>query len=343
MMAMAPLGTEPTAALPQEPATSHRDWPATSARIVSRYGSIAALVILCIIFSIEAPSVFPTTSNVIAILNDVAIYAVIAGGVTLPLAAGEFDLSIGYVASFSGVLVTSFAVKQNLPLFVAVLLTLLICAAIGLINGFIVTRLGVNSFICTLATGTIVVGANYAVSAGVPITSGLPTAFIDFNLRKIIGIPLPVYVTALVLLVLWIALNRTVFGINIQAIGQNAEAAHLAGVRVARVRLMSLVVSSVCAGGGGIMLAARLGSGEPTAADGYLLTGFAAAFLGSVALRDSEFHIVGTIIGVLTLGVALNGLAVLSVPAFWEYVVQGGLLIGAVALSTLARRYLTRR
>jgi ribose transport system permease protein len=227
-----------------------------------------------------------------------------------------------------------------MPIALAVIVTLVVCGLIGLCNGLIVTRLGVNSFIATLGTGTIVEGLNYAVSAGVPISIGIPESFIRLNLDKFLGIPLPVYVAVAITLVLWVLLNRSVFGFSTQAIGQNSDASHLAGIRVVRIRAMSLVISAVCAGAGGIMLASNLGSGQPTAADNYLLTAFAAAFIGSVALRDSEFHIIGTIIGVLMLGIVLNGLAVLGVEEFWQYVVQGALLIGAVALSTVGRKVL---
>jgi len=114
------------------------------------------------------------------------------------------------------------------------------------------------------------------------------------------------------------------------------------GVRVDRVRVLAMVVSSVCAGIEAYS-SPQAGSGETNGADGYLLNGFAAAFLGSVALRDAEFHIVGTVIGIVTVGVAFNGLAIVGAPTFWQYVVQGGLLICAVALSTVARRVVLSR
>jgi ribose transport system permease protein len=129
---------------------------------------------------------------------------------------------------------------------------------------------------------------------------------------------------------------------NAQAVGANTEAAHRAGVRVDRVRRYGLLISALCAGIGGILLSAQVGSGEPTSGDGYLLSAFAAAFLGSVAFRNSEFHIVGTIIGVLTVGVAFNGLAIVGAQTFWQNVVQGGLLICAVGLSTVGRRLAER-
>lgn len=325
------------------PVPRSKRWIIRGARLASTYGTLGALVIMIAVFTLLSPGVFLTRGNFIDILSDIAIGAVIACGLTIPMVTGEFDLSIGYVGSFAGVLVTGFVVQQHMSLLVGVVATIGVCAAIGITNGLIVTKVGVSSFIATLGAGTVVQGLNYGYNSGIPITLGVPQSFLNINLKRILGIPLPVYIAAAIVFALWLLLNHTLFGYNAQAIGQNAEAAHLAGIRVDRVRLQSLIVSSVCAGIGGILLATKLGSGQNTAADGYLLTAFAAAFLGSVALRDSEFHIVGTVIGVLTVGVAFNGLAVISAPTFWQYVVQGGLLVAAVALSTIGRRLLAGR
>lgn len=313
------------------------------ARLASKYGTVIALLLLIFVFSLLKGDLFLTSGNVVDIASDVAIGAIIACGLTVPLIANEFDLSIGYVASFAGVLVTGFLVKQGMPLVAAIFMTLLVCALIGLVNGLIITKAGVHSFVATLGTGTLVVGLNFLYNSGTAVSLGIPQVFFDISLTKILGIPLPVFIAAAVVALLWVLVNRTLFGYYAQAVGQNTEAAHLVGVRVDRVRVLAMVVSSVCAGIGGILLAAKLGSGQVNSADGYLLNGFAAAFLGSVALRDAEFHIVGTVIGIVTVGVAFNGLAIVGAPTFWQYVVQGGLLICAVALSTVARRVVLSR
>lgn len=313
-----------------------------AARIASKYGTVIALIVLILVFAVLKGNLFLTTGNLVDIASELSIGAIISCGLTIPLVANEFDLSIGYVGSFAGVLVTGFMVKSGMPMGIAIVAALAACAVIGLANGLIITKAGVHSFVATLGTGTIVIGLNFLYNSGVPFSIGLPKAFFQLNLHKILGIPLPVFIAVGVVILLWVLLNRTLFGYYAQAIGQNSEAAHLVGVRVDRIRVLVMVASATCAGVGGILLAAKLGSGQSNAADGYLLSGFAAAFLGSVALRNAEFHIVGTVIGVVTVGVALNGLAIVGAPAFWEYVVQGGLLIAAVALSTVARRILGR-
>ena len=313
------------------------------ARVTSRYGTIIALISLIVIFTVLKGSLFFTKANFVNIASDVAIGIVISCGLTIPMVANEFDLSIGYCASFAGVLVTGLVVKNGMPLVWAIVVTLAMSAVVGLINGLVMTRFNVVSFVATLGIGTILIGLDYGYSNGVTFSVGLPQVFMEINTKQIVGIPLPVYIAVVIALALWVTVNRSVFGYYLQAIGQNPDAAHLAGVRVNRVRVAAMVVSSVCAGIGGILLASELGGGEVSIADGYLLSAFAACFLGSVCLRDGEFHIVGTCIGVVTVGVAFNGLAIMGYATFWQYAVQGALLIGAVGVSTVGRKILASR
>jgi ribose transport system permease protein len=309
---------------------------------ISKYGTIGGLIILVIAFSIALPYQFPTLRNVTNIFSQVSLTAIIAGGVTIPLVVGEFDMSIGYQASFAGVLVTGLMVNQHVPAPVAIIVVLVVGALFGLINGLIVTKFAVNAFVATLGTGTVIVGLNYGYSAGTPITAGLPNMFLNLGLGTVAGIPITILVMILVLVLLWILLNRTDLGQSIQAVGGNVEASRLSGIRVDRIKILAFVLSGICASLTGILLAARLGSGEPTAGDGYLLDAFAAVFLGSAALRDGEFHIIGTFIGVLLVGVAFNGLGIIGAPTFYQYVFQGALLVIAVAMSSVARKYLKR-
>jgi len=309
---------------------------------LSKYGTIGGLFLLIIIFSILLPYDFPTPRNLTNILTQVSLTAIIAGGVTLPLVVGEFDMSIGYQASFAGVLVTGLMANQHISYPEAIVIVLVVGALFGLINGLIVTKFAVNAFVATLGTGTVIVGLNYAYSNGTPITAGLPAAFINLGNGSLAGIPISIIVMVVVLVLLWVLLNRTDLGQSIQAVGGNIEASRLSGIRVDRVKILAFVLSGLCASLTGILLAARLGSGEPTAGDGYLLDSFAAVFLGSAALRDGEFHIIGTFIGVLLVGVAFNGLGILGAPTFWQYVFQGALLVIAVAMSSVARKYLKK-
>jgi ribose transport system permease protein len=307
--------------------------------VVGKYGTLIVLACLILAFSLALPAAFPTQQNFINVLSQVSLTAIIAGGLTLPLVANEFDLSIGYQSSLAGVFACGLISFSGFPIPVAIGVALVLGAFIGLCNGLIVTKVGVNAMIATLGTGTVVVGINYAYTQGAPITLPRGSAFPDLALGTFLGIPYPVFIMAGVLVVLWVLLNHTALGQNMQAVGGNREAAGLSGVRVDRTVIATFVVAGICASLTGVLLAARVGSGQITAGDGYLLGAFAAVFLGSAALRDGEFHIIGTFIGVLTVGIGLNGISILGAPSFVQFVFSGTLLIGAVALSTLARRH----
>jgi len=307
--------------------------------LFARYGTLLALGVMFIAFSIQA-SGFLTTGNLLNVLSQISITAIIAGGLTIVLAAGEFDLSIGWVASFAGVMVTGLMAHQHLSILVAILVALALGASIGIFNGLIVTKLGVNALIATLGTGTVVVGFNYLYGSGLSISLGIPPSFSNIALSKAIpSIPNPIVIMAAVFALLWVFLNLTARGQEVQAVGGNAEASRLSGIRVERVKILAFAISGTCAAAGGVLLASLLGSGQSTAGDSYLLDAFAAVFLGSAALRDGEFHIVGTLIGVLTVGIGFNGLALFGAATFYQYMFKGGLLIAAVALSSIARRY----
>ena len=307
--------------------------------IAGKYGTIIGLVIMIVILSIAAPSTFLSASNFVNVLTQNSLIAIVACGMTLPLVVGEFDLSLGYLASFAGVLCVGLMTNSGLPMPLAIALGSGAGLAVGLVNGLLVTQLGVNALIATLGTGTVIVGLNYAYTNGMPITLVGNAGFLDLALGKVAGIPNPIIFMVVAVGLLWLLLNRTVLGQQMQAVGGNHEAARLSGVRVERVRIWAFVIAGVAAAVAGVLLSSRVGSGQLAAGDGYLLNSFAAVFLGSAALRDGEFHILGTLIGVMTVGFGFNGLAILGAPTFFQYIFAGGLLIVAVALSTVARRY----
>ncbi len=289
-------------------------------------------------FAVLSPRAFPTVNNFTNVLNQASLAMIIAAGLTLAVVVGELDLSIGFAASLHGILVTGLIVSSKLPIPVAVLVVLAAGALIGLVNGLIVTKVRVNSVIATLGVGTILTGLAFAYSAGVPIVAGVPEAFLQLSLgRWLYGIPNNIVVTALVVGGLWVLVEKTALGQEIQAVGGNPAAARLAGIDVDRIKILGFVISGTCAALTGILLASRLGSGTASAADSYLLTAFAAVFLGSATLRDGEFHVLGTLIGALIIAFGFNGLNIFGAPTFSQYVLQGAILIVAVGLSSLGR------
>lgn len=306
--------------------------------IFARYATILGLVAMVIAFSLLSPKAFPTLNNFTNVLNQASLAMIIAGGLTLAVVVGELDLSIGFAASLHGILVTGFIVHDKLPIPLAVLMVVALGAVIGLVNGFIVTKIKVNSVIATLGVGTILTGIAFAYSAGVPIVAGVPEAFLQLSLgRWLFGIPNNIVVMVLVLGGLWVLVERTSLGQEFQAVGGNAAAARLAGIDVDRIKILGFAISGMCAALTGILLASRLGSGTASAADSYLLTAFAAVFLGSATLRDGEFHVLGTFVGALIIAFGFNGLNIFGAPTFSQYVFQGAILIVAVGLSSLGR------
>ena len=305
--------------------------------IVGKYGALIVLGLLFVWFSIMA-KYFLTWDNFVQIFNQAALSAIISCGLTLVLASGQFDLSVGYTASLAGI-VASAMMLGGQPIPLAVGAALFVGVVVGAVNAFLVTRVGVNALVATLGVGSAAVGVNYFISGGgaQPFAVAAP-AFTLVSIGDWLGIPKDVYYMVIVAVVLWVVLNRTVLGRDIQAVGGNAEAARLAGVGVRTVTSAAFVICGLAAALTGILLASVVGSGQPTGGDGYTLSAFAAAFLGTAVLREGQFHIIGTVVGVVTVAVGFNGLALIGVPSYVQFFFQGIVLIIAVSFSTLARQ-----
>jgi ribose transport system permease protein len=304
---------------------------------ISKFGTIIGMVIMFLAFSVARPGIFPTPLNMVNIINQASLSAIIAGGLTMALIVGEMDLSIAYLASFSGVLVSGLMTDYHLPMGLSIIIVLGVCVALGFFNGLIITKLRVNAVVATLGSGAIFQGLSFAYSRGIPIASGLPPSFQNLAIGRTLGIPNNILIMVIVLAILWIFLNYTEWGVQLRATGGNASAARLSGIRVDRVKILGLCIGSFCAGITGILLASLIGSGTNAAADGYLMPAFAAVFLGSATLKDGDFHIIGTLIGVFFIQIGFNGLAIFGAPTFAQNFFRGGILIVAVGLSTVTR------
>lgn len=310
------------------------------AEALGRWGTIGSLVVLLIVFSILKPSVFATSDNFIDILNQVAILGMVALGLTVPLVMGQFDLSITGVATLAGYLATRWLTSTGSGGLVPILLAVLaIAATIGVINGFVVGYMGISAFIATLAMGSILGGIVLGYSKSQTVLFGIPDNFLVLGQNKIGPIPVPVVILAVLALALWTFLERTEYGRHLYAIGSNREAARLSGIQIRRYALVALGISAAAAALAGIVVASNLGVGRPQGVgDAYLLDGFAAVFIGAATLRPGEFHILGTVVGVLLIGVIDNGLSILNVQSYWQLIIKGVLLIAAIFVSSLARR-----
>jgi ribose transport system permease protein len=316
-------------------------------RVVSFFGTYGTLVVLggmIVFFSIVLGTDFLDINNFRNILVQSTIGVVIGLGLTVVLMVGEFDLSVGYTASLAGVATAALFLGGIPNKLLAVVLVLAIGAVIGFVNGFIVTKLGVNALVATLGVGSLVLGINYLVTEGTP--QSLAESGRDLTqiyLGYVGPVPWAIILLAVVVVGMWLLMNKTTFGLEVQAVGGNRTAAELSGIRVQRVVILAFVIGATLAALGGILITANVGSGQSNGGEGFLLSSFAAAFLGSAALRNGEFHVLGTVIGVLTVAVGVNGMSILGVTTAGSFLFQGALLIGAVAMSTAARRMVSGR
>jgi ribose transport system permease protein len=300
---------------------------------LARYGTLASLAALLIVFSLARSDVFPTVDNLLNIMNQVSILGTMAFGLTVCLVMGLFDLSIAAMATLGGYVATFLLVQYpdtiSVPL--AVLISLAVAGTIGVFNGVIVSYLGISAFIATLATGSIITGAMLGISNSKTIITGIPDEFLVIGQGSVFGVSNPILIMLAIGVILWLLLEHTQLGRHLYAIGGSAEASRLSGIAVKRYAPIALAICAGCAGLGGLIAASVLGAGRPQGVgDTYLLNAFAAVFIGASSLRPGKFHIIGTFIGVMLIGVINNGLSVMGVPTYWQYIVQGVLLIIAL-------------
>jgi L-arabinose transport system permease protein len=263
----------------------------------------------------------------------VSTVGVIACTMLFCLASGDFDLSVGSVVAFSGILAAMMVnATGNVPLSLAV--GILAGGVVGLVNGLVIACVGINALITTLATMQMVRGLAYLVSGGIAI-GVREESFFNLGISSLWNIPIPVWIMLACFAVFGTLLNRTTFGRNTLAIGGNREAAHLAGIAVARTKVTIFALQGMIAGLAGVVLAARMTSGQPMTAQGLELQVISACVLGGVSLTGGVGTMGGVIVGVLIMGVVQNVMNLLNIPPFYQYLVSGAILLAAVMLDRL--------
>lgn len=291
-----------------------------------------------VLFAVLAATVdnFFNTANIVGLMLSVAQIGMVACTMMFCLASRDFDLSVGSTIAFAGVL-GAMILERTDSVTLAIGGGLAAGALIGAGNGVLIAYLRVNALIATLATMLMVRGLAFIASQGQAV--GIANhAFIEFGDARLAGIPMPVIVVALCFLVFGVLLNHTVFGRNALAIGGNAEAARLAGVRVERLRLWIFLLQGVVTALAGLILASRITSGQPNAAQGFELDVISACVLGGVSLQGGKARIVGVLVGVLIMGTVENVMNLMNVDAFYQYLVRGVILLAAVLLDQLKTR-----
>jgi ribose transport system permease protein len=304
---------------------------------LDRFSGLYVLALLIVVFGLWIPDLFLTTSNLRSIAGDQAVTAILAFGLIIPLAAGVFDLSIASTMGFAAV-VTMWAQNHGHNAALGAVLAILAAAAIGAINGFVVVRLHVDSFIATLGMGSILAAGAYWVTNGQQIVTGISPSFIKFGSNQWLNIPAPVYYMAVLAVVLWFFLEFRPAGRYLYAVGGNLNAARLAGVRVNRIIFTSLMAGATIAGFAGVVLAAKLGTGNPDSGPPYLLPAFTAVFLGATQIKRGRANVLGTLIAIYLLAAGVKGLQLAGAPVYLNDLFNGLALIIAVALAARTRR-----
>lgn len=300
-------------------------------------GLVAALIALFVLLAVGSPY-FLSSTNLLNIGKAVAINGIVAVGETIVIIAGGFDLSVGSVMAASG-MTSAFLIGFGVPLPFAFAVSIALGIGIGLVNGAIVSYARINPLIATLATFAIVRGLAYVVAGGREIVISDP-GWLWLGTGTVLGIPVMIVVVAVAFLVFGWAMPRTVFGRYAYAIGSSARAARLSGVAVDRWRLAFYLTCGGLAALAGLVLVARTGNAQPSAAIGIELEVITAVILGGTALTGGRGKLAGTLVALLVLGIVNNGLTLMNVPSYWQQVVRGAILLAAVLYDELRR---TRR
>jgi ribose transport system permease protein len=292
-------------------------------------GLIAAFAAIVIAGSVLSPY-FLTASNVLTILTTASVIGVISVGMTFIILAGGIDLSVGAIVALAGVCATTPG-SQALGWLPMVAICIGVAAVVGLLNGVLIAYGGMVPFIATLAMLVAARGLAQHISGGVPQTVNDPT-FNDIGSALVLGVPLPVWVFAAVVVVGWVVLNRTTFGRRTIAIGGNPEASRLAGINVARQTLVLYVLSGLCAGIASVLLTARLTSGSNDVGNLYELDAIAAVIIGGTRLTGGRGTLAGSIVGVLIFTLISNIFVLENLPSDIQSIAKGVIIVAAVLL-----------
>ncbi len=303
----------------------------TNRATLQKLGPFIALLAIAVGLSIVSHN-FLTVDNLLNVMRQASINALIAFGMTLVILLGGIDLSAGSVLALSSVIIASL-LTSGVPAGLATLAGLVAGGLMGLVNGLVISKGKVAPFIATLGSMTVLRGLALVLSNGSPLSS------FNSDFFSLLGggyvarlVPIPVVLMLVMFAIFWVLLRKTVFGRHIYATGGNAESAKLSGVKVDRIQLYVYTISGVMAALAGVVLTSRLNSAQPTAGTGYELDAIAAVVLGGTSLTGGRGWIFGTLVGALLIGVLNNGLNLLDVSSFYQQVIKGGVILLAVLI-----------
>lgn len=312
--------------------------PRTASHLVATYGLLVVFALVIVIFGLLRPQSFLSATNLDSILVSQSVTALLALAEMIPLATKQFDLSVGYHLGVAQVLVVGLQVKQGMSFVEAAALILALSLVVGGVNGILVTRLRIDSFIATMGTGTLLYGiANWYSNGEQIVGMNLPDVFTDMT-QIVHGVPLPAIYAAIVAAILWVVTERLPLGRNLYVIGANPRAAELTGININNHVLGAFIASGFMSGVAGLLLGSMLQTGTPSVGPEYLLPAFAATLLGATSIKPGRVNVVGTLLSVLVLAFSFSGVQQLGAPFYVQYFFNGGILIVAVGLSIYAAR-----
>ena len=334
------METERTAATSQDGARIPV-WGARRPRLselLERFGLVAAWLIVVIVFGVLEPRTFLTQGNFATIFGSQAVLLVLTLGLLIPLTAGDYDVSIAGVLTLSAMIVATLNVNLGWPIGLGILAALLAGAAIGCVNGCIVTFFDIDPLIVTLGTGTVLSGLVLWISNSNTI-SGVSQTLVNLVVgQRFLGISLEFYYGLALAVALWYFFEYTALGRRLLFVGRGRSVARLSGLHVQRLRVGAMVASGVISAGAGVLYVGTIGGADPTSGLSFLLPAFAAAFLGATAIVPGRFNPWGSFVAVYFLVTGITGLTLLGVESFVQDVFYGGALVLAVVLSQIARR-----
>ncbi len=309
------------------------------AHLAEAWALLGVTVGLMVFFSLlpATTETFPTVANLQATLGNQSVLAILALAVLIPLTANSYDLSVGATLAVTSIFAAS-AMSSGAPILVALALVLGIGLVVGLANGIIVTRAGVDSFIVTLGTAIVIEGVVLWKSGGKSIVTGIPQSLTSFGSNSFLEIPLLVYAALAAAALVYFVLSHTPYGRRVQAVGSNAKAARLVGIGVNRLTLSTFILGGMLAGVAGLLQVARSGAGNPSIGPGYTLPAFAAAFLSIAAVKPGRFNPWGLMVAVLFLATLNSGLNLAGVNNYVNNFANGLALIAGVSIAGIFGR-----
>jgi ribose transport system permease protein len=307
--------------------------------LAERYALVALLGVLLIVFAVlpSTSQIFLSAANLRNVAANESVIAIAALAAMVPLLAGQFDVSIGAILGMAQIAVAS-AMAHGVPLTGAIAIALACALVVGVLNGCLVAYLGVNSFIITLATATLLAGLVSLYTHDQVILQGVSQHLVDFGSGNLLGVPKVTWLVALVALLVAYGISWTLQGRRLVSVGSNARAARLVGMPVNRTILAGFVVAALLAGVAGVLQVARTGTGNPQIGNAYTLSALSAAFLGASTIRPGRFNVVGTLVGVAFVAFSVNGLTLAGAADWVDPVFTGTALAVAVTLSTVLGR-----